>query len=92
MKDVTKELSGARQGVPTEIYVLDGVSGMQEVFRDLGGNGMVTESDIQETTINRECAWSIGCITMARGGQQRDAEMPGLPPTRPSLKERQSDL
>lgn len=35
--------------MPTKIHLLDGVSGTLDVFKNLGGSGMVTESNVQET-------------------------------------------
>lgn len=76
VKDVSGELSGTRQGVPTKIYPPDGVSGMWKVFKGLGGNGLATMSDVPKTIVNRMCARRPGCIAMARGDQQREAELP----------------
>jgi hypothetical protein len=48
-EEMTKEDPETRQGVPTTIHLLHETSGLWVVFKDVGGNGMVTESDIQET-------------------------------------------
>lgn len=88
VKDVSEELSGTRQAVPTEIYPPDEISGMWKVFKGLGGHGLVTKSDVQKTIVNRMCAWRPGCIAMAKEDQQREAELPGLPLTGPFLKQR----
>ena len=91
VKDVSEELSGTRQSVPTKIYPPDGVSGMWKVFKGLRGNGVVTKSDVPKTIVNRTCARRPGCIAMAREDQQRKAELPGLPLSGPSLKQRLPD-
>lgn len=91
VKDVSEELSRTRQGVPTKIYPPDGVSGTWKVFKGLGGNGLATKSDVQKTIVNRICAWRPGCIAMAREDQQREAELPRLPLSGPSLKQRLPD-
>lgn len=51
---MTKEEPETRQGVPTTIHLLDGDSGMWAIFKDIGGNGVVTESDIQDTGSEEE--------------------------------------
>lgn len=91
MKDVRVKALWNQAGCATKIYPLDGVSGMWKVFKDIGENGLVTKSDVPKTIVNRMCARRPGYIDMAREDQQREAELPGMPLTGPSLKQRLPD-